>query len=173
MADSGVVLDLVREALESIETSPAQVAAAARKALRVARLAGYPITAFMIQYDLLDPNVEAQVTAAMQELQDKVGPAVAGEAIEAFNRQYNAERQTTDIDTSHNRFEQVTVYATVPIDILESRIDFLTRSMTYDTTGFNPTNIVFSRRLQGLQEVLARIRQRVYSFLTEVASAGT
>jgi hypothetical protein len=108
------------------------------------------------------------------------GVALSGDGAEdgsgtvrPFNRQYNAERQTTDIDTSHNRFEQVTVYATVPIDILESRIDFLTRSMTYDTTGFNPTNIVFSRRLQGLQEVLARIRQRVYSFLTEVASAGT
>ncbi|MFZ0573702.1 MAG: hypothetical protein WAM02_03335 [Candidatus Cybelea sp.] len=88
-----MLLDLVREGLESIENSPAQVAAAARKALRVARLAGYPITAFMIQYDLLDPNVEAQVTAAMEELRDKVGAAVAGEAIETFNSQYNAERR--------------------------------------------------------------------------------
>jgi hypothetical protein len=129
-------------------------------------MAHYPIAAFTIQYDLIDLEIKSQLQDAFAELRKAYSEPKTLDIYKYVNERYNAERKYFEL-TSTN-FKQVESYAHDPLDQLEHKIDYLSRSIAYDTTTINRVNLIFKNRLESYQKILSRVRQRLYSFLGKI-----
>lgn len=160
-------LALVQETLKLIEIEPDRVSAAIRNAVRIARLTNAYGDLFWLRYELVDSRLKISTSEVYAELYAQVTREQYDNVVELASERYKEERCYESKEGLLDKPK--TAYALASIDEIEAAVISCRNSIIPGAKDKEDQarNLMTRHYFQQYLAVLARVRERVFNFLTK------